>query len=167
MNVLRVCLKLKSLLEKSNTPIQVVEDFEKEQKRRLFKVVVASALALTSIIVSTSFIGCTRSRVQSLVQEMKSPSAARRIWVAAAMGALKDPLAIPALTSALGDKDPAVRKGAAWALGQIRDPAATRALTVALDHWDKRVRVQAAAALLRNARVSASTEHQSLPPHSP
>jgi len=47
---------------------------------------------------------------------------------AVALGNLKDPSAIPALTRALADEDPIVRGHAAWALGRIAGPEAVDAL---------------------------------------
>lgn len=52
---------------------------------------------------------------------------------AVALGNLRDPRALPALTEALQDEDPIVRGHAAWALGRIGGPEAERALRTRLE----------------------------------
>ena len=52
--------------------------------------------------------------------------------VAIALGNSRSPEAVPALTSALGDGSPLVRRHAAWALGRIEGAAARAALNQAL-----------------------------------
>jgi epoxyqueuosine reductase len=69
--------------------------------------------------------------------------------VAVALGNLRDPTAVPALSRALADEDdPLVRGHAAWALGQIGGDTAREALRVRLGReQDTTVREEITAAL--------------------
>ncbi|OGQ51931.1 MAG: tRNA epoxyqueuosine(34) reductase QueG [Deltaproteobacteria bacterium RIFCSPLOWO2_02_FULL_57_26] len=61
--------------------------------------------------------------------------------VAVALGNLRKPEAVPALTQALGDHEPLVRRHVAWALGQIATPESLEALGKRLEiESDREVR---------------------------
>ncbi|MCS6964028.1 HEAT repeat domain-containing protein [Thermoflexus sp.] len=75
---------------------------------------------------------------------MKDKDPLVRIAAAGALGALRDPQALPRLRRALKNKDPLVRGAAAEALGQLHDPRALPRLLQALKNEDEFVRRAAA-----------------------
>ncbi|MBI4961752.1 MAG: HEAT repeat domain-containing protein [Desulfomonile tiedjei] len=100
---------------------------------------------LPILLISVACLGCEiESPVDNLVNELKSPSCARRIWAVQNLGAFKDPSSVIALAEALKDDDPSIRRGAAWALTQIDDPRAMKILIEALRHEDPYVRKEVA-----------------------
>lgn len=80
-----------------------------------------------------------------------------RVGAALVLGRLGQPRSVPALTSALGDGNPAVRATAAQALGRIGDPAARAALERAMRDGDPLVRRMAGQALRAVAQPPASS----------
>jgi HEAT repeat protein len=76
--------------------------------------------------------------VEPLIRALADP--ARREAACAALGALRDTRAVPALISLLGHADTQSRIRAACALGEIRDPRALDALVRAAGDDDPRVR---------------------------
>jgi HEAT repeat protein len=78
-----------------------------------------------------------------------------RQLAAVVLGDLGDASAVPALLSAVGDRDEAVRKCAVDALGRIGDASAIPALIGALQDMDRGVRCNAANALGRIGDPSA------------
>lgn len=70
-----------------------------------------------------------------------------RDQAALALGGIKDPSSVGALTGALNDRDRYVRARAAWALGENRDARSVDPLAAALSDEDWFVRARAAGAL--------------------
>ena len=81
------------------------------------------------------------------MRALKDSDAEVRQQAAFALSQLRDPRAVPALTSALKDESDEVREQAIFALSQIRDVNAVPALTTALSDPKANVRQQAAFAL--------------------
>ncbi|MCS7289027.1 MAG: HEAT repeat domain-containing protein, partial [Roseiflexus sp.] len=78
---------------------------------------------------------------------LRDAAAGVRQAAAAALGAIGDAQAVPALSAALHDRDEDVRRAAVKALGRIGDPQAAPALIAALRNRDEDVRRVAAEAL--------------------
>lgn len=83
--------------------------------------------------------------VDPLVSALDDP--ARRGWAAAALGAIRDPRAVPPLIALMSEREPTAQATAARALGEIRDPRALEALIRASGDPHAEVRDAALAAL--------------------
>lgn len=88
-----------------------------------------------------------RSETEKYIPRLKYPDWEARTFAAVTLGRSGDVSAVPALTEALQDEHPIVRKNAAAALGRIGAIAAVDPLIGALQDEEKSVREEAVAAL--------------------
>lgn len=94
----------------------------------------------------------TNDILRVLLKTLDTKDPFRRAAAVAALGELRDPLAIRALSAALSDKDRDLRKAAVEALAKFggdRDPEAIGALSAAINDRDRYVREAAVEALTK------------------
>jgi hypothetical protein len=90
-----------------------------------------------------------QAELRKWCERLSWPNYRARSEAADALGALRDPAAVPFLLAALADPDAFVRRAVTQALGTVGDPGATAALCRALNDEDRQVRRLAVCALER------------------
>lgn len=100
-----------------------------------------------ALMLSTGAVGLAQSPAEPLLGDLQAKQPAVRRQAAAALGALADRAAVPALVAALADPDASVRREAARSLANLKDDRAVAGLVKLLSDADANARFYAAYAL--------------------